>query len=295
MKSGFLEPIRSAVRARRGFDGFRVLALESRRAADMQRLIARSGGVAAVVPSMREVPRESNAAALAFARDLEAGAFAAVIFLTGVGTRALVKVIEPVLPRGRLSAALARTDVVARGPKPASALRQLGVTSLIAVPAPHTWREVLHLIDARPALRIRDRRVAVQEYGISNDDLIGGLRARGAYVATVPVYEWALPEDTSPLRDAAMAVERGDFDVLLFTASAQVHHLMRVAEEQGIDDGIRRACARLVVASIGPSTTETLLEYGLPSDLEPSRSNMALLVMEAAARSGDLLRRKRVR
>jgi uroporphyrinogen-III synthase len=295
MKSGFMDPVRPAVQVRRGFDGCRVLALESRRAADMQRLIARSGGVAAVVPSMREVPRESNAAALAFARDLEAGAFAAVIFLTGVGTRALVKVIEPVLARDRLSAALSRTDVVARGPKPAAALRQLGVTSLIAVPAPHTWREVLHLVDARPALRIKDRRVAVQEYGISNDDLIGGLRARGAYVTPVPVYEWALPEDAAPLRDAVAAAARGDFDVLIFTTSAQVHHLMQVARQQGIDDGVRHACERLVVASIGPSTTETLLEYGLPSDLEPSRSNMGLLVMETAVRSGDLLRRKRAR
>jgi uroporphyrinogen-III synthase len=261
----------------------------------MRQMIARSGGVAAVVPSMREVPRESNAAALAFARELESGAFAAVIFLTGVGTRALVKVIEPVLPPERFSAALERTEVIARGPKPASALRQLGVTSIIAVPAPHTWREVLHLVDATPALRIQDRRVAVQEYGIANDNLIGGLRARGAYVTTVPVYEWALPEDEAPLRAAAAAVERGEFDVLLFTTSAQVHHLMRVAEAQGSEDAIRRACERLVVASIGPSTTETLLEYGLPSDLEPSRSNMALLVMEAAARSAELLRRKRAR
>ena len=121
------------------------------------------------------------------------------------------------------------------------------------------------------------------------------MRARGALVTPVPVYEWALPEDAAPLRQAAAALERGDFDVLLFTTSAQVHHLLRVAQEQGIDAGIRRACERLVVASIGPSTTETLLEYGLPSDLEPSRSNMALLVMEAAARSGDLLRRKRAR
>jgi len=295
MKAGFLDP-RSAVQARRGFDGLRVLALESRRAADMRRLVARSGGVAMVVPSMREVPRESNRAALAFARELDAGAFAAVIFLTGIGTRALVKVIDPLLPREPFRAALARTAVIARGPKPAAALRRFGVSNIAAVPAPHTWREVLHLVDAMNAkLRIQDSRVAVQEYGVTNDDLIEGLRARGARVSAVPVYEWALPQDAGPLRAAAAAMAHGEFDVLLFTASAQVHHLMHVARELGVEDGLRRACATLVVASIGPSTTETLLEYGLPSDLEPSRSNMALLVMEAAGRSGDLLRRKRAR
>jgi len=289
-----MNPIRAAAYTRRGFDGLRVLALESRRADDMRHLIAKSGGVPLVVPSMREVPRESNHAARAFAGELDAGAFAAVIFLTGVGTRVLVNLIEPVMSRDRFRAALARTAVVARGPKPAAALRQIGVTALAAVPPPHTWREVLHLLDAmKDRLPLHNRRVAVQEYGVANPDLMGGLRERGAQVMPVPVYEWGLPEDAAPLREAVMAAARGEFDVLLFTTSAQVHHFIKIAKELAVEDALRRACERLVVASIGPTTTETLLDCGLPSDLEPSRSNMALLVLEAAGRSGDLLRRKR--
>src|SRR5712692_3239560 len=131
----------------RGFDGLRVLALESRRAEDMQRLITKSRGVPFVVPSLREVPRESNTQALAFATALESGEFTAVVFLTGVGTRALARVVETVLPREPFVAALERVTVVARGPKPAAALRQIGVTTMVAVPKPHTWREVLQAFD----------------------------------------------------------------------------------------------------------------------------------------------------
>ena len=50
-----------------GFEGLRVLALESRRAPELAKLIANYGGEAVVAPSMREVPLESNTEALAFA------------------------------------------------------------------------------------------------------------------------------------------------------------------------------------------------------------------------------------
>ena len=76
------------------FDGLRVLALESRRAAELAKLITTYGGKPIVAPSMREVPLESNTEALAFARTLLAGEIDMVIFLTGVGTRALLSVVE---------------------------------------------------------------------------------------------------------------------------------------------------------------------------------------------------------
>jgi len=279
-----------ATRAGRGFDGLRVLAFESRRASDMRRLIEKHGGDPLVVPAMREVPRESNHAALTFAKDLDVGAFTLVIFLTGVGARALASIIEPVMSAERLVAALARTTVVARGPKPTAALREVGVTTVVPVPPPHTWREVLHTVDAMAnRVPIGHRRVAVQEYGVSNQDLLAGLRDRGADVTPVSVYEWALPEDTSELGEAVMAIVRQELDVLLFTTSAQVHHLIEIARRLDVVADLRRACASLVVASIGPTTTETLLDYDLPCDLEPSRPNMGLLVLETANRSSFTL------
>ena len=45
------------------------------------------------------------------------------------------------------------------------------------------------------AIQLEGKRVAVQEYGVSNPDLIAGLEARGALVFPVPVYRWALPKN----------------------------------------------------------------------------------------------------
>ncbi|HXJ17311.1 MAG TPA: uroporphyrinogen-III synthase [Candidatus Polarisedimenticolia bacterium] len=279
-----------------GLAGLRVLALESRRAAEMAKLIGNYGGRAIVAPSMREVPLESNNEALAFARTLAAGGFDMVVFLTGVGTRALARVVETIYPREQFAAALRRIPVVARGPKPAAALKEMGVPVALAVPEPNTWRDLLRALDERAdSLPLKGRRVAVQEYGASNPDLLAGLAMRDARVTRVPVYHWALPEDTGPLRAAVEAIARGEIDVALFTTSVQVAHLLRIAKEMNLESAVRRGFARILVGSIGPLTSEELREQGIPADFEPAHPKMGFLVNEAAERGLKLLEEKRRR
>jgi uroporphyrinogen-III synthase len=135
--------------------------------------------------------------------------------------------------------------------------------------------------------------VAVQEYGKPNDELQRALEARGATVTRVPVYRWALPDDIEPLRGAVTAIVRGELDVALFTTSVQIVHLMQVAESMGQAGHVRDALRRLVVASIGPTSTEELRNQGIAADLEASHPKMGFLVREAAERSPELLRSKR--
>src|SRR5271154_949213 len=172
-----------------GLSGLRVLSLESRRAVEMAKLVANYGGEAIVAPSMREVPLESNTEALSFARTLAGDGFDVVIFLTGVGTRALARVVETLYPIEQFIAALRRVDIVARGPKPVAALKELGVPVTLAVPEPNTWRDLLRALDEkRNSLPLSKRRVAVQEYGAANHELLAGLADRGAQVTRVSVY-----------------------------------------------------------------------------------------------------------
>ncbi len=275
-----------------GLAGLRVLSFESRRAAEMAKLIANYGGDAVVAPSMREVPLESNTEALAFARTLAAGGFDMVIFLTGVGARALAHVVGAAHPLDQFTAALRRVTVVARGPKPVAALKGLDVPVTIAVPEPNTWRELLRTLDEK-AGSLAGKRIAVQEYGESNPELLAGLAERGAQVTRVPVYQWALPEDTAPLRAAVEAIVRGEIDVVLFTTSVQVLHLLQIAREMNREQELRRAFARIVVGSIGPVTSEELREQGFSVDFEPAHPKMGFLVNEAAERGPAMVARKR--
>jgi uroporphyrinogen-III synthase len=280
-----------------GFAGLRVLALESRRAPEFAKLISTYGGDPVVAPAMREVPLQTNTEALAFAADLLAAKYEMVIFLTGVGTRALLSVVETKYKRDDYLAALQRVKVVARGPKPIAALRELGLTPAVTAPEPNTWRELLGALDdaanSTPEFRLRGARIAVQEYGVSNPELLSGLSERGAYVTPVPVYQWALPLDLAPLRAAVQSLANGEIDVVFFTTSVQATHLFQVAAEMNLEAAMARGLYRAVIASIGPTTSEELHRRGIQADLEPTHPKMGFLVKEAAEQAAELLRRKR--
>jgi uroporphyrinogen-III synthase len=264
-----------------GFGGRTVLSFESRRSAEIATLIEKYGGRAIVAPATREIPAESSADVARFASALLEGKIDLAIFLTGVGTRALARAIEPFCAREDFVSALSRVPVLARGPKPVAALKELGVPILWNVPEPNTWREILQVVDSNK-VSLQDRRVAVQEYGVPSKDLEQGLQERGAEVLAVHVYDWALPEDTAPLRNAIRALIAGNVDVVLFTAAIQVHHLLQVAEEMKCRDSLMEALGKIKVASIGPVTSEALGEYGIRVSMEPTHPKMGFLVKEAA-------------
>jgi uroporphyrinogen-III synthase len=271
------------------FDGLRVLSLESRRSAEIERLIRSQGGLPFVAPSMREVPLEDNPYAFEFAARLfqPGGDFDMVIFLTGVGARLLNQILETRYPPGNFIDALRHVAIVVRGSKPAAVMREWGVPVAVSVPEPNTWREVLAATENRP-----ERKIAVQEYGRASTELLDGLRARGAEVTAVPVYQWDLPVDVGPLRQAVRGICEAKFDVLLLTTSVQLAHLLQVATELGLDREVRSGLGRMVIASVGPTTSETLREHGIKPDFEPSHPKMGFLVNETAARARAILQAK---
>ena len=279
--------------ANTGLQGLRIVSFESRRAQEIGELIRRYGGEAVIAPSMREIPLRQNSAALDFLRQLEEGKVDVVIFLTGVGTRTLVEAVASEYPRERLAAALGRTTLVARGPKPVAALKELGLQPAISVREPNTWREVLSELES--SLSLTGRCVAVQEYGVTNPELLAGLEERGGKVLRVPVYRWALPEDTGPLVSALHEIIDGGIDISLFTNATQVVHLFQLAAVEGLEEALRQACGRIVVASIGPVCSEALEHFGLKVDLEPDHPKMGHLVAVVAAQGPVLIKVKRER
>jgi len=266
--------------------GLRVVSFEARRAEELASMFARHGAAVIRAPALRESPLPASGEALELARRLEAGEVAAVVLLTGVGTRALVYALAESCPG--FTALLARATIVARGPKPVAALRDLAVPGAHPVPDPFTWRQVLQVVDglALPAGGL----VAVQEYGAPVPQLTDGLTQRGFRVLSVPVYRWALPDDTAPLRAGAATLARGAADVAVFTNSAQVEHLFRVAEAP---DALRAGFSRILVASVGPVCSEALEAHGIPADLEASPPKMGPLVALIAARGRAVLAAKR--
>lgn len=271
-----------------GFQGLRVVAFESRRATEIAELIRRHGGDPISAPSMRELAIGENRHAFDYVRDLDAGLIDFVILMTGVGLRTLAEVVSTEWPSDSLAGALRKAKLVARGPKPVAALRELGLKADVVAPEPNTWRQVLECLDAK--LPVAGKRVAVQEYGVSNRALLDGLEQRGADVHSIAIYRWGLPEDIEPLRSAIARICAREVDVVIFTSATQVHHVFQVAASN--EDLLREALRRVVVASIGPVCSEALRDFRIDPDIEPEHGKMGQLVGAAAARARDVLTRK---
>jgi uroporphyrinogen decarboxylase len=279
--------------AKPNFGGLEVAAFESRRAEEIAQLISRCGGVPRVGPSMREVPLEDNPAAFEFAERLLAGKIQGVIFMTGVGTRTLFEALQSRYAVEEIVHGLSTATVVARSPKPAQVLREYGVPVTILAPEPNTWQEVLHELDENPrGFTLQGSTVAVQEYGEPNQAFLEELRSRGVAPLRVPVYRWALPENLGPLRETLNDILAGRARVALFTSRNQVANVLRVAAEEATEDELLKALRQSVVCSIGPTCSGALVAAGIPVDFEASPPKMGVLVLEAARRAQELVRRK---
>ncbi|MEJ7604938.1 MAG: AtpZ/AtpI family protein [Bryobacteraceae bacterium] len=111
----------------------------------------------------------------------------------------------------------------------------------------------------------------------------------------MPVYQWELPDDTAPLRESAVLLAGQAFEVTLFTTGQQLIHLLQVAREMNLEPAVCKGIGSSLIASIGPTCTETLREHGFEPDLEPSHPKLGILVKEAADMSGDGLWKRKLK
>ena len=270
-----------------------VVSFESRRSDVVKAMIEKFGGVSLCAPTMREVRMESLTEELeAFYKALANNEIDLLVLLTGVGTRMLGELYDEHIGEHDFATMIDRCFVVARGPKPTATLRNWKLKPDIEVDEPNTWRELLEAV--RSTGDLTGKRIAVQEYGMSRPELLEGLAESGAVVSRVPIYNWALPEDTGPIRSAIETIIAGDADYAVFFSATQVYHLFQVADEMGQRAALVEAFGRVCVGSVGPITSEAIVDCGFQADFEPDAPHMTNLMQELARRGGELLKKKRV-
>lgn len=273
------------------FEGMQVVSFESRRAQEVEALIRKYQGTSFSAPSMVEIPLEQNTAVFQFAEKLFRRAIDILILTTGVGTDILIEALQTKYTLDDVRQSFQKITLVVRGPKPLAALGKIRIKPNITVPEPNTWHEIVTVLSDRQL--IQNRKIAIQEYGVSNSQLIDSLREKGAEVTLVPVYRWTLPEDLTPLKTAIQEISEGTIDVIMFMSAQQIEHVLQAARTMEKEKDLRKAMQRSVIASIGPLTSEALRRNDMDVDFEPSKSKMAIMIQELAQAAADLLRRKK--
>lgn len=260
------------------FRGRRIGILEARRAKELKALVEKLGGRPFVAPALKETPVEDKGEVLRFIEKVLDGTVDWVVFLTGVGARALIEAAEEYGLKERFLEALNRIPVVARGPKPVAVLRGFGVRVRV-VPEEPTTEGVLKALEGQD---LRGRVVGIQHYGEPNPILVDGLKGMGAKVLEAQPYRWDLPEE-GPVVDLIKAILAGEVDALLVTSAPQVKHLLLMAEKHRLAGPLLEALKRRVlVAAVGPVSGRALEGFGVKVHVMPDRMTMGALVVTLA-------------
>jgi uroporphyrinogen-III synthase len=244
----------------------RLIAIAETRELDVfAALLERRGAQVLRYPLVRIIDAADPAPVLAWIRTAAAGGFNDLILLTGEGLRRMLSCIDQHQPtlRTPFVAALQQMRKITRGPKPARALRELGLSSDLPAAVPTTEG----IIDALRGLDLQQRRVGVQLYGAEpNLPLIEFLTGAGALVSTVAPYLYADAATDAAVQELLERMRRGDVDAIAFTSKAQVERLFRAAPAESV----RAALAATNVAAVGPVVGDTLASYGVAVNAMPA-------------------------
>jgi uroporphyrinogen-III synthase len=215
---------------------------------------------------------------------LIAGAFDDLILLTGEGFRRLMVVAERAGIKPEVVAAVGRLRTIIRGPKPAKALRENGLTPAISAEAPTTDGVIATL----KGLDLKGRRVGVQLYpGNPNAPLLEALKALGATADTVVPYRYASDSETDAVATAIRTLAAGGADFIAFTSTPQIDRLVKVAEERGLQAELKAGLGRTRIAVAGPVVGQLLRDMGFAIAAMPeSNFHMKPLLNAMAVAAG---------
>jgi uroporphyrinogen-III synthase len=260
--------------------GVRVALLESRMKSEMGDLVRRYGGLPRFAPAVREAPLDCRDAVADFLRTLETAAPRIAVFLTGAGVAALFDEAERQGKLAFLTDSLAHATLVCRGPKPSAALKRRGLSATISAREPYTSAELLEALSAHD---LGNGLVVVVHYGERHDALAEHLRARGAQLHELCLYEWQLPEDTRPMSTLVRDTLAGEVDAIVFTSQIQARHLLEIATtvhaRAAFIDAVK---SNIVVAAVGPICRAALEDAGIRPHVVPVNPKMGPLVASLA-------------
>lgn len=159
---------------------------------------------------------------------------------------------------------LRHLKVAAIGPATKKAIHERGV-KVDVVPEKYVAESVV----ASLRNRVRGKRVLLMRAKVARDVIPRELRKLGARVDVVEAYETVLPVRSRKLLREALRDKKERPDVITFTSSSSARNFVELLPERGRErkrytgmlDGVR-------FASIGPVTSATLRELGLPVDIE---------------------------
>jgi uroporphyrinogen-III synthase len=239
-------------------EGRTVALAEGRQIEELADLLQQEGAAVLRCPMLSILDAPDAAAVEVWLRDLIAGQMGLVVLMTGEAVRRLAGVAERAGLRDAYVEAMGRVAILARGPKPIKALRELGLPGAKQAASPTTEGVIATLKEEKLA----GVTVGLTLYGHDNPTLEGYLRDAGATVRTVLPYVFAAAADDDRVAELIDRMGQGKVDAVVFTSSPQVDRLWEVAGKRGLEEQLRQGLERTTVAAVGPLVADALRDRG---------------------------------
>jgi uroporphyrinogen-III synthase len=247
--------------------GKAVALAEGRQLEELARLLESEGADVLRYPLLNILDAPDPAPVRAWIDDLLAGRFSHVVLMTGEALRRLVAFAGRDGRREDFLAALARTRLVTRGPKPVQALREVGLAPTLSARTP-TTEGVLAVLREEA---LAGKTAGYTLYGEANPALDRFLTEAGAVPRPVLAYVYAPRVEEESVVELIGRLAAGRIDAVLFTSSPQVDRLFAVARDHGREEDLRRGLQRTRVAAVGPVCADNLRERGAPVHVCPEQ------------------------
>jgi uroporphyrinogen-III synthase len=275
MIEGEREPFRAAASIRsEGEDvmagplaGRTIALAEGRQLEELVRLLEAEGAVALRYPLLSILDAPDAAPVLEWIRDLIAGRFSLAILMTGEAVRRMLALASREKLHDDFVAALGRTPTLTRGPKPALALKEIGLAATKTARAPTTDGVIATLRQETLAGKM----IGYTLSGVPNPTLEGFLTEAGATPRAVLPYVYAPGSSKDRVGELIGKLAAGSIDVLLFTSSPQIDRLFEVGKELGVESELAAGLRRVRIAAVGPVVAETLRARGLTAAICPEQ------------------------
>ncbi|WP_020469911.1 uroporphyrinogen-III synthase [Zavarzinella formosa] len=247
--------------------GKTVALAEGRQLEELKALLEKEGAIPFCCPLLSILDSPDAEPVNAWIDELIAGKLDVVILLTGEGLRRLMGFAQRADNREAVIAALGKTRIITRGPKPVQALKEVGLKPARVATAP-TTSGVINCLQEED---LAGKTVGVQLYSEANVPLQDFLTQARAIVRPVQPYVYAPSADADRVVDLIHRTASGAIDVLVFTSSPQIERIYEVAAERQLDAVWRQGLHRVKIASVGPVVTETLRNKGVNVDIQPEQ------------------------
>lgn len=246
--------------------GWRVAVPESRQLDVLNDMLVVRGASTLRCPLVSIHDSPDEAAIKAWLTLFCSSPFDDMIILTGEGIRRLTGFAERLGMLDDWVAALARVRKIARGPKPASALRPLKLKPDVLAASPTTDGVIATLTPED----LTGRRIAVQLYGEEpNEKLQSYLKGKGADVSIVAPYVYASDVESSQVSQLLDQLIAAELDVLVLTSVVQVKRILTVAKSEQREPEVITALKNVHIAAIGPIVAQRLEELNIPIEVIP--------------------------